>query len=469
MRRATLRRAAALWLLLFGAYASTVGLQAEPGSDFAGDEPHFLLTTKSIVEDGNADLLDEYRTRDYREIYPRDLRARGRVTAQGQVNEPHGLGFPLLIAPAYAIGGPKAVEVFLAAIAALAIVLAYALALRVVPDPWAIGAALLGGLSPPMLGWATAVYPALPAGAALAGAVLLALKLTERRSRLLVFGCFFLIGMLPWLATPFMLAAAVVAALTARLLWSQRRRMLAIGGLEVVGFSLAFYAGLNEGFFGGLTPYAAQLPDDSPTGADTAADYLDRAYRFVALWIDRDYGLLRWAPLFLLAWIGLWFVWREWRGGLARVIPELQAEEFAAAMCASVVGAQLLIAVLLAPTMFGFWFPGRHLMPALPLMIPLVAIGLRRAPRLGAVLGGIGMIASVWLYVDVRWGDATIAAGRPDAPWGPLEVAWPDYSDGAALPYVIAALVAVAVAAAFFVDPRVWRRLLRRERAATTA
>jgi hypothetical protein len=34
---------------------------------------------------------------------------------------------------------------------------------------------------------------------------------------------------------------------------------------------------------------------------------------------------------------------------------------------------------------------------------------------------------------------------------------------------VIAALVAVAVAAAFFVDPRVWRRLLRRERAATTA
>jgi hypothetical protein len=463
VRRATLRRAAALWVLLFAVYAATIGLKTEPGSDYAGDEPHFLLTTKSIVEDHNADLLDEYRTRDYREIYPRDLRPRGALT-KGRLNEPHGLGFPLLIAPAYAIGGPKAVEVFLAAIAALAIVLAYAIALRVVPDPWAIGAALLGGLSPPMLGWATAVYPAVPAGAAMAGAALIALKLTEKRSRPLVFGCFFLIGMLPWLAVPFMLPAAVLAALTTRLLWSQRRRMMAIGGLEVLGFSLAFYAGLNEGFFGGLTPFAAQLPGDTPTGADTITAYAERSYRFVALWIDREYGLLRWAPLFVLAWVGLWFVWREWRGGLARVIPELQAEEFAAALCASVVGAQLIVATFLAPTMFGYWFPGRHLVPALPLMVPLVAIALRRMPRLGAVLGVIGVVASVWLYMDLRWGDATLVARRPNAPWGPLEVIWPDYRPGHAGPDVIAALVAIALAAAFFVDVRVWRRLAGRAR-----
>jgi len=468
VRRATLRRAAALWLLLFAAYAATIGLDTFGDVNYGGDEPHFLLTAKSIVEDGNPDLLDEYRSRDYEEIYPFELQARGAET-RGLVNEPHGVGFPLLIAPAYALGGPVAVEVFLAAIAALAIVLAYALALRVAPDPWAIGATMLAGLSPPMLGWGSAVYPALAAGAALAGALLLTLKLTERRSRPMVFACFFLIGTLPWLATPFVLPAIVLAALTARLLWSQHRRMLAIGGLEVLGFSLAFYAGLNNGLFGGLTPYAAQLPGESPTGADTVGEYVERAYRFVALWIDREYGLLRWAPLFLLAWVGLWFVWREWRGGLARVIPELQAEEFAAALCASVIGAQLLVATFLAPTMFGFWFPGRHLMPALPLMVPLVALGVRHAPRLGAVLGGIGLIASVWLYVDLRWGDGNLATDRPNAPWGPLEAVWPDYADGGVLPDVIAALVAAAIAAAFFVDARVWRRLLRRERSATPA
>src|SRR3712207_5443507 len=118
MRRATLRRAAALWLILFGVYAATIGLDAFGDSAYGGDEPHFLLTAKSIVEDGNADLLDEFRSDDYDEFYPYKLTARGADT-RGQLNEPHGVGFPLLIAPAYAVAGPVGVELFLAAIAAL--------------------------------------------------------------------------------------------------------------------------------------------------------------------------------------------------------------------------------------------------------------------------------------------------------------------------------------------------------------
>lgn len=462
MRRATLRRAAALWLLLFAVYASTLGLDAFGSSDYAGDEPHYLLTTKSIVEDRNPDLLDEYRARDYGEIYPYDLRPRGALT-RGLLNEPQGVGFSLLITPAYIVGGPVGVELFLAAIAALAMALAYALALRVVPDPWAGAAALAGGLSPPMIAYGTAVYPALSAGCALAGATLLALRLADRPTRRAGFGCFFLVGMLPWLSTPFIVAGAVVAVFAARALWAQRRRMLTIGGLEVLGFSIAVFAGLNNGLYGGLTPSAAQVAGDSPTGAYVLTDYGERAYRAVALWIDRDYGLLRWAPLFALAWVGLWFVWREWRRGLARVIPDLQAEESAAALFAAVVGAQLAVATFMAPTMFGFWFPGRHLMPALPLLVPLAAIGMRRAPRLGAVLAAIGVIASVWLYADVRWGGGGFANDRPDAPWGPLEVAWPLFDDNP-VPYVLAVLIAAAVAAAFFVDEEVWRRLFRRAR-----
>jgi murein peptide amidase A len=119
--------------------------------------------------------------------------------------------------------------------------------------------------------------------------------------------------------------------------------------------------------------------------------------------------------------------------------------------------------VFLAPTMFGFWFPARHLVPALPLMVPLVAIGLRHMPRLGIVLGAIGVVASVWLYVDVRSGDGFLATGRPNAPWGPLEVVWPPFGDRV-WPDVLAAFVFAAVAAAFFVDARVWRRLAGRAR-----
>src|SRR3954468_6463240 len=189
------RRAAALWLVFFAVYAATVDMRAFDGASYSGDEPHYLLTAKSIVDDGSLDLADEYRSRDYASFYPRTLDPHGLLT-QGRLNEPHGAGFPLLIAPAYAIGGAKGVEFMLAAVAALAMMLAYRLAVRVVPDPWALGATLAVGLSPPMLAWSTAVYPELAAAAALCGAALLALRVAARPSPRAPYGCLRLIARL---------------------------------------------------------------------------------------------------------------------------------------------------------------------------------------------------------------------------------------------------------------------------------
>src|SRR5918995_2445612 len=163
-----MRRTLALWLLLFAAYAATLGLNAFGSSDYGGDEPHYLLAAESIVQDGAVDVLDEYAARAYADFYPYELRRHGRTT-EGRLNEPHGVGLPLLIAPAYAIGGAKGVELFLAAIAALAVALGYTLALRAAPDPWALGAALSVGLSPPFVAYGSAVYPELAAGAPLGG------------------------------------------------------------------------------------------------------------------------------------------------------------------------------------------------------------------------------------------------------------------------------------------------------------
>ena len=213
-----MRRTLALWLLLFGVYASTLGLEAFSGSDYGGDEPHYLLAAKSIVEDGDVDVSDEYASRAYAEFYPHELRPHGEKT-DGRLNEPHGVGFPLLIALAGALGGAKAVELFLAAIAALGVALAYRLALRVAPDPWALGAAIAVGLSPPLLAYGTAVYPELAAATALAGATLLAVRLDTRVSRPEAALCFLLLGALPWLGTKFVPAGLVIGAFAARTIW----------------------------------------------------------------------------------------------------------------------------------------------------------------------------------------------------------------------------------------------------------
>ncbi len=455
-----IRRAALLWLVAFGLYASTIGIAAFGTSDYGGDEPHHLLTAESIVEDRTPDLTDEYRSRAYSSYYPYAIQPRGVLTSNN-LNEPHGVGFPLLIAPAFAIGGETGVELFLAALAALAVVLAYLLALRAVPDPWALGAAIAVGLSPPMLAYSTAVHPQLAASVALAGAALLALRLDEHPTRRASFACFLLLATLPWLGVQFALAAIAVGAMALRALRKAQRPWTTLVGLEVVAVSMAVYLSVNDNLYGGPTPHSAELGGETGTGASFPVGYLERAYRMAALLIDREVGLLRWAPVIALALAGAWLLLRERRGRLARAIPELRREEQAVTICALAAGAQFVTAAFLAPTMFGFWFPGRNLIAVLPLCVPLVALGLRRLPRTGAALAGLTLVASVWLYVDMRWGGGAWIDDRPEAPFGPLTDVLPLFEEGSTGPFVVAGLLGAALLAALayaFTGPR-WRAL----------
>lgn len=63
------------------------------------------------------------------------------------------------------------------------------------------------------------------------------------------------------------------------------------------------------------------------------------------------------------------------------------------------------MAALLAPSA---QFPARHLVPALPLCVPLAALGMRRMPRLGTALAALSVAISAWLYVDARWGGGVL-------------------------------------------------------------
>jgi len=354
------RRAAAVWIVLMAAYAATIGLHAFGSSQFGGDEPHYLLTAESIVSDRDIDLRDEYATRAYRDWYPYVLERHGRLT-NGQANEPHGIGFPLLIAPAYALGGPLAVQLLMAVFAALAFALGGALARRIVPEPWASGATLACGLSPPALAYATIVAPELTAGA--------------------------LLALLPWLGLAFAIPGAVVALAMVRWLRRRARGFAVLVTLEVLLFSAVMFVTINDQLFGGFTPTVADVPG---RGIDDLgfAGVADRVPRLVGLWLDRTYGLLRWAPVLALAFFALWLLWRSRRDLLARALPEHRDVEVAATLCALVCASQVFVAAFVAPTMFGFWFPGRYLVPALPPAVALVAWGLRHAPCSSGARGG---------------------------------------------------------------------------------
>ena len=430
--------------MLAAAYASTLGMDGAGGHDYAGDESHYLLAAKSLAEQHNIDVRDDYREGGWRDFDSSPPQPQG-VLRKGARYEPHSIGLPLLAAPFYALGGAKAVELLVAALLAAAMALSYLLARRVVPDPWCAYAALAIGLSPPLVAHGTAVVPEPVAAAALAGAAVCAARLRDRLSRRDAIACFVLLGSLPWFGLAFVFPALVIGWSTLRLLRRTGHSFLALISAEVAFFSLALLVGLNEALFGGPTPHTADLPGVSATGADSVSDYLSRSWRIVALFLDQDYGLVRWAPAAALVFAGVWVLYRSSRERLGRAIAGLDAELGVARLCGYAALTTVVTAALLMPAPDANGFPGRPLIAAIPLLVPLVALGLRQSPRIGFILALLGIAGSAWLWIDARSGGGLLA-DRPSAPWGPLVKVFPEFHGGV-WPYVLLAAVLGALAA----------------------
>ena len=452
-------RLAGLWILLVAVYAATLGIPAQTGSDYAGNEPHHLLAAESIVSDRDVDLSDEYAERAYASWYPRELETDGQIVA-GRLVEPHGVGFALLIAPVYAIGGPRAVQGQMLALLALAFVLAAALARRMVPEPYATAGAALVGLSPPALAASTTITPSVPAAVLLSGAALCALAIRERPRLRFVFGGALMLAALPWLGWTFIVAGAVVA--WGLVVWTlrERRRLAAFVAGEALAASLVFYATINDRFYGGLTPRSAGSTDlpDLPLG------YIERLPRLAGLWLDRDAGLLRWAPLLALVFFAGWLLYRSRRDQLARVALARREAEACAGLLLGIVGAQLLVVALFTPGgLRGPMFPGVALVAALPAAAALTAWGLRHIPRpLAALLALFSLGGSLWLILAERSGnlggwlevDTTL-------PWGPPVNVFPNFTGEAIWPALLCALLAAGAAALVIRERRAageWRR-----------
>lgn len=403
--RSALSRSLALALGLFAVYAATLGGHATPGSRLTGAEAHVLMTTASIADDGDLDLRNQYERRTWEAFYGTPLHPAARPDIAGRILEPQGIGFPLLLAPAYKLGGTTAVRLFLAALAAIAFACAAALARRLVPDPWATFAAFAIGLSPPVVAAATSIRPEIAAAAALAGAALLALRIRDLPQAAPAFWAALLIAVIPWLALSAVVPAVVIAMAMTRWLRRRRRGFAGFAALEVVLTSVVVYITVNDKLFGGLTPYAAGLRPGPATGVHDAGDLLARIPRVAELLGE----LLRWAPVAALVFVGAYLLIRAHRERLAAAVADHVHVEVVATFVALLLIAQLLEGALLAPHLHGAWFPTRFLVPALPFAAAPAAWTLRRFPRAGGALALATVALTVWMLVASLTGDATLA------------------------------------------------------------
>jgi hypothetical protein len=324
-----------------------------------------------------------------------------------------GVGFPLLIAPAEAVGGAVAVELFLVALTAAGFVAGALLGRRIVPEPYASAGAALAGLSAPAIVYAGEIGPETAAGALLAGATLCTAIARDAPRPAPVFGAAAMLAVLPWLDPLYVVPALPAGA--ALYLFCRRARHPTLGliAVELVGASVVLYATLNEQIYGGPTPWSALPSGVSGTGAFSLAEHLERTPRLITLWLDTGGGLLRWAPIFAFVFFAVWLLRRSRMEGLARVVPERAGAEATAGLALAVVAGVLLVAVFLVPWLddppsvlpdFGpdlesGPLAAQHLVPALPVAAALIAWGLRHAPRVGALLGAASLALSASLFI----------------------------------------------------------------------
>ena len=235
----------------------------------AGDEPHYLLIAHSLLVDHDLKVSNNYEQGDYLTYYPGRIWPHyARPARDGSLYSLHAPGLPVLIAPALAIGGYRAVVLWIAAIGALGTLFVWKAAYALTSDvtaAWVAWAA--AALTAPAVLQSTLIYPDSAAGTVLSAGVLAMLtasSLSIRRAAALGLG----IGLLPWLHTRFAPLAGILAVAVAfRLIGSPRgcrrgwRTLLGLVSPIVVSMAtwLLFFAYVY-GTFDPLAAYDSQSP-----------------------------------------------------------------------------------------------------------------------------------------------------------------------------------------------------------------
>lgn len=308
-RMKTYQPAWSLWVILLTIYIGiTLFLPLPKGMTMTnGDEPHYLITAHSIYHDHDVSLVNNYHNKDYYSFYNRAELGRHLMQYKDRLILHHTmLGVPILIMPAYALGGLVGVRIFLNLLMATAIVHLYRASHVYASKTTSFICVLLLGITYPILIYSHQIYP--EAIAFVLVAFLLAQILAPSDSHVqvqtLAIGC--ALGIMPHLNYKMV---PLSVGLYAFFLWKQRKHIAhalqwSMGPILLFTFLFFFWFYV---LFGELSPdilnhlFARGFPD---------AEEHSLLQGTLGLLFDQKFGLFFNAPLYLLAFFGLWTLWR---------------------------------------------------------------------------------------------------------------------------------------------------------------
>ena len=329
-----------------------------------GDEPHYLLITHSLWHDGDTNLFNNYRDKDYASFYWDELQP----AFGDQVNETtiysyrHKGVYPHTLLPGYALGGRFGATLQMNLIAALLMGQVFLLAgelfhsLRAAFMTW-----LVMAFTVPLIVYMGQIYPETLAALLAIWIVRLIRNLPEEqlwRSHRFWRDCAWIAGgllLLVLLKTRYLpLAGTLILFFLLRVIQRKSRltqKLLFVAGMAGVFVLLGLVAVLADRYLlGGM--FLARISDSR------YMSWIMKGYNplsgLFGLLFDQEYGLLFYAPLYLLAFIGAGLLSRA---DLAQTLPLLL-----------LVGINHLVIALwplwhAAPTP-----PARYLLPVIPLV-----------------------------------------------------------------------------------------------------
>lgn len=416
--------AAMLVCALVAGVAALAGLpaRATQGARTTADEPQYLLTAQSLVDDGDLDISDELAGQRWRAYHEAPLPQQTRELPAGVRISPHDPLLPLLLVPGVAVAGWVGAKATLALLGGvLAALLVWTAAVRLTVPPWT--AALTTGLfaaSVPFAPYGAQVYPELPAALAVTAALAALLGPLHRGGALAAIAAACVA--LPWLGIKYAPVAAVLGGAALVRLWRDGRRAPAGVLAAVLALAGGAYLAVHQAVWTGWTVYASadHFVDSGEVGVvGFAPDYWARTTRLLGLLVERSFGIAAWQPAWLLA--------------LPAGAAAVRARPRGWAVLLSVLAMGWAVASFVALTMAGWWVPGRQTVVVLPAAVLCCGWWVARVRRAVPVLAGLGLVGVgswLWLAVETVRGPRTLVFDF-FATANPLYRAWrlvlPDY------------------------------------------
>ena len=297
-----------VWLLVVGLGVAVwtglaVNARATVAARTTADEPHYLLTAISLWQDHDITTGDELQARAYTPFHEVQLLDQTTPLADGRLVEPHDPLLPAILALPVAIGGWVGAKLTLAAVAGFLAATMIWVAVRrfAVPLTIATVTVIAFSLAMPLSAYATQIYPEMPAALAVALAIGALTGPLGRRGIALWIA---VLVCLPWLSVKYAPVVVALAAIGAVLLWRRgSRRALVVSAVVLMVAGLTYLLA-HKVMYGGWTVYAAG--DHFTEGGQLSvmgyeANYPGRTIRLLGLLVDRNFGLVAWAPVYLIA------------------------------------------------------------------------------------------------------------------------------------------------------------------------